>query len=100
MRKSRRADAARSIGQLQLELERWRAENPCYGTTPNPPCAILSGTYPTPTVSDFYAIAITAAAPTAYTITATPTGAQTGDRCKILTATRDSKPTWETPACN
>src|SRR5678815_2767162 len=29
--KSRRADAVRALGQLQLNLERWRAENPCYG---------------------------------------------------------------------
>ncbi len=101
VRKSRRADASRSVGQMQLELERWRAENPSYADCTSPPTPCGSGAYPTATVSDHYTIQFTNPAPaaTAYTITATPKGAQTGDRCGVLMATRDTKPTWATTAC-
>lgn len=98
VRKGRRAEAARAIGQLQLDLERWRAENPDYAE-----CATCTaGTYPTLPVSDFYTTAIVAATPAGYTITATPTpgSAQNGDRCGALSATRDTKPTWAEAACN
>ena len=45
-----------------------------------------SGTYPTLPTSQFYTITLPAANATTYTITATPAGAQTGDRCGNLTA--------------
>lgn len=98
IRKSRRAEAARSVGQLQLELERWRAENPSYADCGAPGCG--SGSYPALPVSDYYTAAISSAGTTSYSVTATPKGAQTGDRCGVLTATRDSKPTWTSAACN
>ena len=105
VRKSRRAEAARFVGEMQLGLEKWRAENPCYGTTPNPPCASLSGTYPAaPTVasSPYYAIAIPVADGATYQITATPRAgsAQAGDRCGVLTLDKNGKPTWANAACN
>jgi type IV pilus assembly protein PilE len=84
-RKARRADAIRAIGEIQLNLERWRAENPSYADCTGTPCG--SGTYPTApvTMSDYYTIQFTSPAPTAttYTITAAPisTSAQAGDRC-------------------
>lgn len=90
-RKGRRADAMRSVGDLQLALERWRAENPEYGD-----CAACgSGTYPTLPTSPYYTIAIPTANATTYTITATPTGAQTDDRCGTLSASpANPKPDW------
>lgn len=106
VRKSRRADAARAVGQLQLELERWRAEQPTYinckvTTTPDD-CSATPATYPTAPASDFYTIAISGASRTAYTITATPSGAQAGDRCGKLIADLGTKkkPSWDTAACN
>jgi len=92
VRKSRRADAVRAIGQVQLGLERWRSENPSYLNCSPSPCG--SGTYPampTATDSPFYAIAIVAAntSATGYRITATPRvgSAQAGDRCGVYTFT-------------
>ena len=98
VRKGRRADAARAVGQLQLSLERWRAENPSYANCGSPPCG--SGTYPVMPTSNFYTIAVSGQTATAFSITATPAGVQVGDRCGVLTATRDTKPTWATAACN
>jgi type IV pilus assembly protein PilE len=91
-RKGRRAEASRSIGQLQLELERWRAENPSYANCAGVGCG--SGTYPTVPTSDYYTIAMSSVTATGYTITATPKGKQTGDRCANLGATNLAKPTW------
>jgi type IV pilus assembly protein PilE len=93
VRKSRRTDALRSMGEIQLSLERWRAENPCYGQSAVSPCPTFtaSGTYPTAPASDYYTIQFSSPAPTAtgYTITAAPkTGsAQAGDRCGTYTFT-------------
>lgn len=104
IRKSRRADAARAVGQIQLGLERWRAENPCYGTTPNPPCASLSGTYPNVDSfdSEFYDISLPTATASTFVVRATPIGAQSDDRCGTLELNESGsgKPTWGTAACN
>lgn len=97
VRKGRRAEAFRSVGQLQLDLERWRAENPSYAC-PTSPCTTAG--YPTLPLSDYYTMAISSATAGNYTITATPKGVQAGDRCGTLTATRQNKPAWGTPACN
>ncbi|MEG3191416.1 type IV pilin protein [Lysobacter sp. D1-1-M9] len=109
VRKSRRSEAARFVGEMQLELERWRAENPSYANCTGTPCG--SGTYPTvpdAAASPFYDIEIPTATATAtdYIITAAPRGgtAQAGDRCGTLTLTRSvnsGKPTWGGDAsCN
>lgn len=104
VRKSRRAEAVRFVGDLQLALERWRAENPSFANCSGTNCG--SGTYPvepTSTVSPFYDIDIATATATAYSITATPAGAQTGDRCGILTLASNvssGKPQWATASCN
>ena len=105
VRKGRRADAARFVGDLQLKLEQWRAENPCYGQSGVAPCSTFtaSGTYPsvpTSVVSPYYAIAIPSASATAYSITATPRGVQAGDRCGVLTGTQTGKPSWANADCN
>lgn len=100
-RKGRRADAVRAVGDLQLALERWRAENPSYADC----TACGSGTYPTVPTSPYYTIGITGANATSYTITATRKSgsAQAEDRCGNLSATQDlqAKPSWSGEAdCN
>ncbi|WP_284691293.1 type IV pilin protein [Agrilutibacter solisilvae] len=88
-RKGRRADALEAIGRIQLGLERWRAENPSYAQ-----CGTCtSGAYPTIGNTAFYNINVAAGA-TTYTITATPTGKQAGDRCGNLVVSQISKPDW------
>jgi len=96
--KSRRASAYNDIAQLQLQLERWRAENPSYANcAPAGSCG--SGTYPNVvTVSNnntYYAITRPTANTTSYTLKAAPKGAQLGDRCGNLNATGNAKPTWD-----
>jgi type IV pilus assembly protein PilE len=91
-RKGRRADALRSVGDMQLALERWRAENPSYANCAGAGCG--SGTYPTVPTSLYYTIAVPTATASTYTITATPQGSQTGDRCGTLSATVATKPDW------
>ncbi len=101
VRKGRRADAARAVGQLQLDLERWRAENPSYANCAGVGCG--SGAYPTAPASNFYTITPSGATGTEYIITAAPAGVQAGDRCGNLVARRNvsnGKPIWATAACN
>ena len=94
VRKSRRSDAIGALGQLQLALERWRAENPCYGESGVGGCPTFtpSGTYPSlPSATDspYYAVAIASATATGYSITAAPRSgsAQADDRCGTYTFT-------------
>lgn len=106
VRKSRRADAARAVGELQLQLERWRAEHPtymnCKTTTVPDDCSASPTPYPTVPTSSFYTVEISGTSRTAYTITATPGAAQAGDRCGKLIANLGTKkkPTWDTASCN
>lgn len=76
VRKGKRADAVRAIGELQLALERWRSENPCYGAPSAGTCSAYtaSGTYPAVPLSNYYTITISGEGPTAYVITATRKG--------------------------
>jgi type IV pilus assembly protein PilE len=119
--KSRRANALNILGQVQINLERWRAENPYYCnsnvTVSGYTCPTFntSGTFPytsNPTDS-YYTIAITyAASQPFYTVTATPisTSAQKNDRCGALcvyspgaTATTTcgvGTPLYATSSCN
>jgi len=101
--KSRRASAYNDIAQLQLQLERWRAENPSYARCSPTPCG--SGTYPARPTNNYYTypamtVAGISATATSYTLTATPQGAQLGDRCGVLTANGNAKPTWGGTGCN
>jgi type IV pilus assembly protein PilE len=68
-RKGRRAEAVRSIGEYQLMLERWRAENPTYGACPTG--VTCSGTRPSLPTSDFYTITESNVTASSYTVTAT-----------------------------
>jgi type IV pilus assembly protein PilE len=89
-RKGRRADAVQAVGDLQLRLERWRAENPSYLACGE----CTSGTYPTFANTDYYDIGLVATA-TTYTITATPARKQAGDRCGNLEVQQNGKPDWK-----
>ena len=121
IRKSRRTEAYNYVAQMQLNLERWRAENPCYAPSGNAGCSPTSYTQsvttytdvvPTPTGS-YYTIALAySTSQPRYTITATviSTSAQKNDRCGVLcvyspgaTATATcgtTKPLWATATCN
>ena len=94
VRKGRRAEAANVVGSMQMALERWRADNPSYAGC-GTPCSGAGS-------SSYYNVNISDESPTGYTITATPTGAQTGDTCGNLVAntTDKKKPTWATASCN
>ena len=97
VRKSRRAEATSALGQTQLGLERWRADNSSYAISSSG-----NGTHPLPAAtwnSDHYSFAFTGDA-SGYTLTASPRGAQTGDRCGQAKATDKTRPTWATAACN
>jgi type IV pilus assembly protein PilE len=89
IRKGRRSDAMRAVGETQLMLERWRAENPSYAG-----CAACTSS------TVYYTVTPSGLSATSYILTAAPTGAQSGDRCGNLVATRSTKPTWATASCN
>lgn len=69
--KSRRAEAMRGLGDLQLRQERWRSNHTSYGAY-----ADLGS----PTV-DNYTLSVSGVSGTGYTITATRKDAQASDRC-------------------
>ncbi len=69
-RKSRRADATSGLQEIALRQERWRSNNPAYGT------AAEIGGIPT---SPYYTFRVTNNTATTYTATATRAGNQTGD---------------------
>lgn len=96
MRKSRRAQAVSEMGQFQLGLERWRADNPSYAiSSGNGTHPLSAGTW----ASDHYTFSFTGDG-AGYTLAADGKGAQDGDRCGKLTATASKAPTWATVACN
>ena len=72
VRKSRRADALRVIGEIRMAQERWRADQPSYGSLAdvgNPGAG-----------SAHYAFTVTNNTATTYTITATAQGGQASDK--------------------
>ena len=75
--KSRRAEAMRGLGDLQLRQERWRSNHTEYADNGE---SDGTNTFTVPTVAN-YSITLTNISATGYTATATRTGAQSGDRC-------------------
>jgi len=69
--KSRRSEAMRGLGDLQLRQERWRSNHTSYGTYAN---------MGSPTVAN-YTLTVTNPTATGYVLTATRSGSQSGDRC-------------------
>jgi type IV pilus assembly protein PilE len=79
MRKSRRSEALRGLGDIQAKQELWRSNHATYGNGTGGTTGI---TMPT---STFYTFAITQNDATRWAATATPQGAQVGDRCNVFT---------------
>ena len=81
IRKGRRSEALRGLGDIQAKQELWRSNHSTYADGTGGTTGI---TMPT---STFYTFAITAGSNTAtrWQATATPQGAQVGDRCNIFT---------------
>jgi len=85
--KGHRSEAIQGLNDIVLKEERYRSNNATYGTCDNvvTSCATYN------TALTYYTIAVTvgsgAAAGTTYTATATPKGAQLGDRCGTYTFT-------------
>ncbi|WP_279640118.1 MULTISPECIES: type IV pilin protein [Lysobacteraceae] len=84
VRKGKRAEAMQAIGDMQLREERWRADNPTYGTLDQ-----LTGNAANSTAYNaslkYYTVSTTivaATAPTTYVLTATRKGDLANDpRC-------------------
>lgn len=86
-RKARRADAKNALIALQLQQEKWRANNIQYSSTLGPPPNFLNWT--TTSRDGYYRLSITAASATTYNMTAQPTGRQAGDRCGTFAVDQD-----------
>jgi type IV pilus assembly protein PilE len=86
VQKSRRAEAKQILADIGLRQEKWRSNNPFYyGTDSTGAETTAFGGIPT---GAYYTIAVTTAeAAAAYTLTATPKGAQLQDSCGTLTWT-------------
>lgn len=99
LRKARRLDAVTALADVQLAQERWRANCPCYAgslaasasSCPATACAADRGlALPTLSRGGHYALAVSDASPSGYTLTATAASgsSQTGDGpCTTLTVT-------------
>ena len=76
--KSRRADAIAALFQAQLAQERWRANQPAYGT-------LADIGMPAQSPAGHYALAVTAASATGYELLASARGVQARDAmCRHL----------------
>ena len=91
--RSRRAEAVGLMGEMQLRLERWRAENPSYDFTG---AADEFGALPS---SAYYTIALEEGDATSYTLKASARGAQTRDtECAAMTLAVDGNEETRSPA--
>ena len=99
LRKSRRTDAVGALSAFQQAQERWRANNPAYGTlaeltaltTATPPGLGMSAT----SSNGYYAITIGSPNATGYTVTATaangtPQASDTGCTALVVTVVNGS----------
>lgn len=86
VKKARRADAKAALLKAQLAQEKYRTNNTSYGTLAQ---IGVSTTSP----DQYYTIAVTSNTATDYTVTATPTGAQTGDSCGTFAVNKEGKTT-------
>jgi type IV pilus assembly protein PilE len=80
VRKSRRASATADMGELAQNLERWHTVNNTYLTYAIPARLTRSPQQG----AAFYTLAVARTANT-FTVTATPTGQQVGDKCGNFT---------------
>ena len=86
VQQTHRADAQSALAQLAQSMEEAYARNYTYtgladgGADTGEPSAAMRGSNKV----EFYTIKISAAGASSYTLSATPTGSQTDDRCGIL----------------
>ena len=92
--KSRRGDCTGALVGLANAMERFYSVNSTYlgaadagANTGAPAGTLFSATCPVDGGTPVYNLTIAAATASTYTLRATPTGAQTGDRCGIFTLT-------------
>jgi type IV pilus assembly protein PilE len=86
VKKAKRADAKAALLNAQLAQEKYRANHTDYGTLAE---AGISGT----SADGYYTIAVASADGTSYTMTATPTGSQSGDSCGTFAVNQNGKDT-------
>ncbi len=88
-KRARRADAKTSLLEVQLAQEKYRANNPTFTTDMTD--LGYAGATNQPSKEGYYTLDIpSAASASSYTITAQPTGIQTGDDCGTFTITVDN----------
>ncbi len=95
VRKSRRADTKGALVGFANAMERYFTENNSYcgaAVTDSGTClaatgipSVFSSTSPVDGGPAYYNLTISAATATSFTLSATPTGAQSGDKCGTLT---------------
>lgn len=85
MAKGRRSEAIATLTDLQLRQEQWRANHATYGTL-----AEVTGTATFNTAQEHYDFSVSANDGTDVLLTATPKGAQVGDRCGNFTLRIDN----------
>lgn len=96
VRKARRADGKEALLRLQIDQEKWRANNATYTSTLG---SGGLGWASTTSAEGHYTIAITASSGTGFTATATGTGSQASDTgCTTLTLTVAAAGETKTPA--
>jgi len=81
--KGHRSEAIQALSDMTLKQERYRSNNATYAT-----CDALVSPSTCTSYNNgltYYTIAVSGNTGTAYTVTATPKGAQTGDRCGTYT---------------
>jgi type IV pilus assembly protein PilE len=83
VRRARRTDATRGLMEAASALERYFSQHQTYGeaTLGATAASVYSATSP----NRFYALSLSGQTATTYTLTATPQGAQAGDRCGNFT---------------
>jgi len=76
VQRAQRADAKHALLEIQLNQEKWRANHSTYSST-------LGDVWGSGTTSldGYYTLNVSSGAASAYSATAVPTGAQTGDDC-------------------
>ncbi len=93
IQRARRGDGQASLLRLQLEQEKWRANNLSYSSSLSD--LGLGGS----SADGFYSLAITSANATGFTATATATSSQSSDTdCLTLTLVQTGANTTTTPA--
>jgi type IV pilus assembly protein PilE len=99
VRKGRRGQAKADLVELAQTLERHYTVNGRYDANRNGSAYTLPITQSPKTGTAYYNIAASTRTQTAFTLTATPTGAQTSDSCGTLTIDQAGAKTPTTSGC-